>query len=79
MARRSLGVNDRLFPLMVENIAIETSAAHIDSVPPAFSSGTSGLVSTQKCHRQGEVRLRRSMSASGGDAPYDIAARQAQY
>lgn len=32
------GVNDRLFPLMVENIAIETSAAHIDSVPPAFIS-----------------------------------------
>lgn len=73
------GIKDKLFPLMVENIAIETSAAHIDSVPPSFYVGTSGL------HQLGNVTVK------GGEAqkeyeqyraamlPYEEAAKQAHY
>lgn len=70
---------DNVFPLMVENVAIEASAAHIDSVPPGFFAGPVGLYQL------------RSVTVKGGDAqrefeeytaymfPYEVAARQAHY
>lgn len=65
--------------LMIENAPISISAAHIDSVPPSFFTGTGGL------------KMRKNVTITGGNAqkqyaeylqamlPYDLAARQAHY
>ena len=73
------GVNDRLFPLMVENIAIETSAAHIDSVPPSFYFGTSGLYQLKNVTVKGGEAQKEYEQYQAAMFPYDIAARQAHY
>lgn len=73
------GVNDRLFPLMVENIAIETSAAHIDSVPPSFYFGTSGLYQLKNVTVKGGKAQKEYEQYQAAMFPYDIAARQAHY
>lgn len=59
------GVKDKLFPLMVENTAIEVSAAHIDSVPPSFFVGPSGVYQL------------KNVTIKGGEAQREFAEYQA--
>lgn len=58
-------IKDKAFPLMVENAVIETSAAHIDSVPPGFYVGPAGLYQL------------RNVTVKGGDAQREYAEYQA--
>lgn len=69
----------KAFDLMVENLEMYVSAAHIDSVPPSFYFGSDGL------------RLARNMSVTGGKAqqeyaeyketiyPYEVASKRAHF
>ena len=73
------GVKDKLFPLMVENVAIETSAAHIDSVPPSFYFGTSGLHQLKNVTVKGGEAQKEYEQYQAAMFPYEEASKQAHY
>ena len=71
--------SDKAFPLMVENVAMEASAAHIDSVPPGFFAGPVGLYQRKNVTIKGGDAQREFEEYSAYMFPYDVAARQAHY
>ena len=73
---RDLG---KAFPLMVENVQMETSAAHIDSVPPGFYAGPVGLYQLRNVTVKGGDAQREYEEYSTYMFPYEVAAKQAHY
>ncbi len=71
------GVKDKLFPLMVENTAIEVSAAHVDSVPPSFYFGPSGLYMLKNVTIKGGEAQREYAEYQAAILPYEAGAKKA--
>lgn len=67
------------FELMVENAPIEVSAACLDSLPPSFYSGTSGLYRMKNLTVKGGEAQREYEEYCAAIFPYDVAVKQAHY
>lgn len=65
--------------LMVENVPIEVSAAHIDSVPPSFYFGTAGLLKEKNVTVKGGEGQREYAEYEEALFPYKLAAKAAHY
>lgn len=70
-------VMDKSFPLMVENTTIVTSAAHIDSVPPGFYVGPSGLYQLKNVTVKGGEAQREFAEYQAAMFDAEVAAKQA--
>lgn len=73
------GVHDKAFPLMVENTAIEVSAADIDSVPPSFYVGPSGLYQLKNVTVKGGEAQREFAEYQAAMFDAEVAAKQAHF
>ena len=70
---------DRSFRLMVENIPMTVSAAHLDSVPPGFYFGTGGLMMEKNVSITGGQAQKEFAEFNEAMFPYVFAAKTAHY
>lgn len=75
----SEGSMDRIIDVMVENMPIEISVAHVDSLAPSFFTGTGGLYQKRNVTVKGGEAQREYEQYFEAMFPYEEAARQAHY
>lgn len=67
------------FELMVENLPMEVSVAHIDSIPPSFFVGPSGLYQKKNITVKGGEAQRELEEYSAAIFSCEVAAKQAHF
>ncbi len=73
------GAKGHAFEIMVENMPMEVSVAHLDSITPSFFVGPSGLYQKKNVSVKGGDAQRELEEYSAAIFPYQVAVKQAHF